>query len=163
MQTLVALLPHLLIAANTILMLALFFGINQRVRKAWKRLAAGEMSVDGGITRISNATNELCGRLAKLEKEVSGLKNSERGAAALNGAVRAQMLKMYRMGQPADRIAETLRVPRSEVDLLVKVHGIVMQSLSEHRVAGDGDRDVEKRLNMPQEHSIQMLAEFIAE
>jgi len=127
MQTLVALLPHLLIAANTILMLALFFGINQRVRKVWKRLAAGEKSVEGEIARVSTASNELCTRLAKLEKEV-GLKNSEPGPAALNGALRAQMLKMCRMGQPVERIAETLRVPRSEVDLLVKVHGIVMQA-----------------------------------
>ena len=137
MQTLVALLPHLLIVANTILMLALFFGINQRVRKAWKRLAAGETSVDAEITRVSNAANEMSGRLVKLEKEVSGLKNSEPGAAALNAALRAQMLKMYRLGQPADRIAVALRVPRSEVDLLVKVHGIVMRAYQNTAAAAE--------------------------
>jgi len=128
MQALVTLLPHLLVGANTVLMLALFLGINQRVRKAWKRLSACEMSVEGGLARISNAENELRGRITNIEKDVARLKRLEPGAAAGNGALRAQMLKMYRMGQPVESIAETLRVPRGEVDLLVKVHGIVMQA-----------------------------------
>jgi hypothetical protein len=35
---------------------------------------------------------------------------------------------MHRLGQPVERIAERLRVPRGEVDLLVKVHAIVMRT-----------------------------------
>ena len=144
MRTLVALLPHLLVGANTVLMLALFLGINQRLRKAWKRLSACEMSVESGLARISNAENELRGRIANLEKEVGGLKRVEPGAAARNGALRAQMLKMYRMGQTAERIAEALRVPRGEVDLLVKVHGIVMRAY-QNTTASEPDSEALKK------------------
>lgn len=140
MQNLVTLAPHLLVAVNTILILALFLGINQRVRKLRKRLAACEAWEATGLARVSNTVNELAGRIANVEKDVSGLKSAVPGAATLNGALRAKMLKMYRLGQPAEQIAEALRVPRGEVDLLVKVHGIVMRA---YQSATPSESDVE--------------------
>jgi len=38
---------------------------------------------------------------------------------------RSQALRMYRRGEPADRIAATLHMPRTEVDLLLKVQKAV--------------------------------------
>jgi hypothetical protein len=72
--------------------------------------------------------NELNGRIAILEKEERPLGTMEPGASGLNSTLRGKVLKMHRLGQPADRIAEMLRVPRGEVDLLVKVHAIVMRT-----------------------------------
>jgi hypothetical protein len=49
--------------------------------------------------------------------------------AGLNLGKRTQVLRMYRNGDAPDRIAAALDVPRQEVDLLLKVHRIVIGSL----------------------------------
>jgi hypothetical protein len=128
MQVFVALLPYLLLAANTVLLLALFFGINQRVRKMGARFNAREAAMEKEAARISNAMRELDGRLAIQEREDRQFESTEPGVSGLNGTLRGKVLKMHRLGQPADRISEVLRVPRGEVDLLVKVHAIVMRT-----------------------------------
>jgi len=53
----------------------------------------------------------------------------EVGKAALNLNKRAQVLRMHRRGDPPDRIATLLEVPRQEVDLLIKVHRIIISQL----------------------------------
>jgi hypothetical protein len=47
----------------------------------------------------------------------------------LNLSTRSQALRMFRQGEPAERIALALEVPRQEVDLLLKVQGIVTTNL----------------------------------
>jgi hypothetical protein len=49
--------------------------------------------------------------------------------AGLNLCKRSQALRMHRQGDPPDRIAATLEVPLQEVDLLLKVHRIVIGKL----------------------------------
>ena len=61
MQTFVALLPYVLLAANTVLLLALFFGINQRVRKLGICFNTRETAIEKDAARISNAIKELDG------------------------------------------------------------------------------------------------------
>ena len=128
MRIFLALLPYLLLAANTVLLLALFFGINQRVRKLGARCNAREAGLEQEAARISIAMSELNNRIGILEKEDRQPGNTEPGASGLNTTLRGKVLKMHRLGQPADRISEVLRVPRGEVDLLVKVHAIVMRT-----------------------------------
>jgi hypothetical protein len=128
MQTLVALLPYLLLAVNTVLLLALFLGMNQRVRKLRANVQASTAAAQTEVARVSNGFKDLTNRIGVLEKEERQLGTVEHGAGGLNGTLRGKVLKMHRLGQPADRIAETLRVPRGQVDLLVKVHAIVMRT-----------------------------------
>ncbi|MBI5086277.1 MAG: hypothetical protein HZB13_16980 [Acidobacteria bacterium] len=42
--------------------------------------------------------------------------------AALNFNKRSQALRMYRRGEPAEKISAALQMPRNEVDLILKVH-----------------------------------------
>ncbi len=127
-QILVPLVPYLLLAANTILLLALFFGINHRVRRLRTRLVSSEASIKADAVRISNDLSKLRVAIASLEAERKELAGTESAGPVLNSTLRGKVLKMHRLGQSADRIAETLRVPRGEVDLLVKVHAIVMRT-----------------------------------
>jgi hypothetical protein len=127
MRTFVALLPYLLLTANTVLLLVLFLGINQRVRKLGARMHPRAADMEKEAARISNAMSELNSRISILEKEDRQLGSTEL-ATGLNSTLRGKVLKMHRLGQPADRISEVLRVPRGEVDLLVKVHAIVMRT-----------------------------------
>jgi hypothetical protein len=128
MRTFVALAPYLLLAANTVLLLALFFGINQRLRKLRARSNAREAALQQESARISIVMNELTARIGILEKEDTHSGNTAPGTSGLNSTLRGKVLKMHRLGQPVDRISEVLRVPRGEVDLLVKVHAIVMRT-----------------------------------
>jgi hypothetical protein len=127
MRILLPLVPYLLLAANTILLLALFFGINQRVRKLRSRFTASEASLKADVARISRELAKVSSGIASLETEGRELSGTEL-APGLNSTLRGKVLKMHRLGQSADRIAATLRVPRGEVELLVKVHAIVMQT-----------------------------------
>jgi hypothetical protein len=47
----------------------------------------------------------------------------------LNLTTRSQVLRMHRHGKTAENIARVLEVPRQEVDLLLKVHGIVIKGI----------------------------------
>ena len=49
--------------------------------------------------------------------------------SGLNLSTRSQALRMFRKGEPKERIAMVLEVPLQEVDLLLKVHGIVTSNL----------------------------------
>jgi hypothetical protein len=128
MRTFVALAPYLLLTANTVLLLALFLGINQRLRKLGARIQPRAADMEKDAARISNAMSEINNRISILEKEDRQFGSTELGVSGLNSTLRGKVLKMHRLGQPADRISEVLRVPRGEVDLLVKVHAIVMRT-----------------------------------
>jgi hypothetical protein len=47
----------------------------------------------------------------------------------LNLTTRSQVLRLHRHGEAAENIARVLEVPRQEVDLLLKVHGIVIKGI----------------------------------
>jgi hypothetical protein len=46
-----------------------------------------------------------------------------------NLSIRSQALRMHRRGETPEQIAAALEVPRQEVDLLLKVHRIVIKNL----------------------------------
>jgi hypothetical protein len=122
------LLPYLLLSANTVLFVLLFFGINHRLRTIRTRAQTREAASAAETARMTNAIKELTNRITTLEKEERQLGTMEAGSSGLNSTLRGKVLKMHRLGQPVERIAERLRVPRGEVDLLVKVHAIVMRT-----------------------------------
>ncbi|HMD70421.1 MAG TPA: hypothetical protein VKF41_03720 [Bryobacteraceae bacterium] len=47
----------------------------------------------------------------------------------MNVVKRSQALRMHRRGDPPEQIAAALELPRQEVDLLLKVHSIVISSI----------------------------------
>ena len=49
--------------------------------------------------------------------------------AALNLSKRSQALRMHRRGEAPQKIAAALEIPRQELELLLKVHRIVMSNI----------------------------------
>jgi len=47
----------------------------------------------------------------------------------MNAVKRSQALRMHRRGDPPEQIASLLELPRQEVDLLLKVHSIVISGV----------------------------------
>jgi len=128
MNLLLALMPYLLIVAMAAALLGLFYGINRRVHGLRKQVAQCEASIAARGSDFANGLVELKRSMAEWGAGPEPYAASQAvRVAGLNNSLRGKVLKMHRLGQPADRIAETLRVPKGEVELLVKVHRVVMR------------------------------------
>ena len=95
--------------------------------------AARQTATLGANIRIN--MEALVARFESLERQAEDFPRppAEAGpgavTAALNLNKRAQVLRMHRRGDPPERIATLLEVPRQEVDLLIKVHRIMISQL----------------------------------
>jgi hypothetical protein len=147
------LLPYLTVVANLALVLGILLGLSQRVRQLRHRAGQQEKILQTETARLSSEVAGLKVHILQLEQ--TAVDNSiASGAAAtgsatasgtsVNNTLRSKVLKLHRMGQSADRIAGALRVPQGEVDLLVKVHKIVMRPYEEVVLAPRGDEVAQK-------------------
>jgi hypothetical protein len=137
------LLPYLTAAANLLLVLVILLGLSQRIRGLRMRAANQEK-----IAQVESAS--LSSEIGLLKKRVQDLEDSGTPGAqpapatpenslnqtSVNHTLRSKVLKMHRLGQPPERIAGNLRVNRGEVDLMVKVHEIVMRPYEEPAPSG---------------------------
>lgn len=95
--------------------------------------AARQTSALGASIQIG--MDALATRFEGLELQTEELRRQpaeappDAGKTALNLTKRAQVLRMHRRGDPPERIASLLEVPRPEVDLLIKVHRIIISQL----------------------------------
>ena len=135
---LLTLLPYLTVAANLVLVLAILLGLHQRVRELRARAGSQEKTLSTETARLTAEIVELKGQLQELEQTGNSLAPvapapgaAPVGGNSVNNTLRTKVLKMHRLGQSPDRIAGALRVPKGEVDLLVKVHKIVMRPYEE--------------------------------
>ncbi len=145
------LLPYLTVVANLALVLGILFGVNQRVRDLRFRAAKHEKGLQAEISRLSGEIIEMKSQILDLEQTGQSLASAAAasGPAAapgnsVNNTLRSKVLKMHRLGQSPDRIAGALRVPKGEVDLLVKVHKIVMRPYEDVSPAPSGEEVSEK-------------------
>lgn len=132
------LLPYLTVAGNLLLVLGVLLGLNQRVRQLQARAGKQEKTLQTETARLTMEIAELKDRILELEQTDNSIAPApaDTGSAtatgnSVNNTLRSKVLKMHRLGQSADRIAGSLRVPKGEVDLLVKVHKIVMRPYEE--------------------------------
>lgn len=129
MQLFLTLLPFLLLAASLIGVVVLFYGLSKRFAKLRSRLEKCEARIDAESSQLANGINAIRGRVDDLEegRPAADTTVSVASGSGVNSALRSKVLKMHRLGQTSDKISDTLRVPRGEIDLLIKVHRIVMR------------------------------------
>jgi hypothetical protein len=145
------LLPYLTVAANLALVLGVLLGVNQRVKQLGARAGKQEKTLETETARLSAEIAEQQSRIVELEQSENSLALAGAGPVSasvpghsVNNTLRSKVLKLHRLGQSPDRIAGSLRVPRGEVDLLVKVHRIVMRPYEEVVLAPLGGEAAEK-------------------
>lgn len=134
------LLPYLTVAANLLLVLGILLGLSQRVRKLRMRAANQDKIAQVESASVSAEIGELKRRIQDLEDSVTMGSQAAPAESSLNHTLRSKVLKMHRLGQPPDRIAGSLRVNRGEVDLMVKVHKIVMRPYEEPVAASAAEK-----------------------
>jgi len=146
------LLPYLTVVANLALVLAVLLGLSQRVRLLRARAVNNEKALETETARRSSEIAELKNRMAEMEQELQqaarvpapSVPPLSAPSSGVNNTLRSKVLKMHRLGQSTDRIAGSLRVPKGEVDLLVKVHKIVMRPYEEVVLSPLGAESAEK-------------------
>jgi hypothetical protein len=133
------LLPYITVAANLIFVLGVLCSVSQRVRELRGRTAKHAATLQSDTARLSAEIADLKTKLRELELEQAGNSllpaASADGTNGVNSTLRSKVLKMHRLGQSPERIAGSLRLPQGEVDLLVKVHSIVMRPYQDVQLA----------------------------
>jgi hypothetical protein len=124
----------LLLGVSTVLAVA---AIAVSLFAVWRTRAVAELSDERTRARLEElqaATAVLQKALHDQAAELADLQRQPQAAGAvpasaragLNLCKRSQALRMYRKGDAPGRIAAALEVPLQEVDLLIKVHRIVL-------------------------------------
>ena len=98
-------------------------------RLSEEKSATGLANCQSAIESLAGAVEKLSRIQSEMERNMATVAVQAPQKAALNLTKRSQVLRLHRRGDAADQIASVLEVPRQEVDLLIKVHQIVMSNL----------------------------------
>ena len=123
-----ALISALALGALAVSILALR-GASAVLRAASERANAGRGQWEAALAAIRDSTRELAARVDELEQRPVPAALPGPPKAGLNLSKRSQALRMHRRGDPPAQIALALDIPLQEVDLLLKVHRIVLRSI----------------------------------
>lgn len=123
MPTYIALLQMFLIAAACGVSCYLFVSLKREIAGAEKRRK-------GDLRSAELRTAELKGRIDELRKDLETLPLPVAASppAAMNLNKRTQALRMVRLGEGPEHVAAALNLPRKEVELLVKVQKLIVDT-----------------------------------
>ena len=82
---------------------------------------------DGALEQMRSRIDAFADQLEETRRGIAQVPASPR--IGFNLSKRSEALRMHRRGEPPDRIATTLSISPQEVDLLLKVHRIVIKNL----------------------------------
>ena len=99
------------------------------VRDVEQRGSAGLEQLETTLQALRQDLDALGAQLGDIEQHPPVTAAPAFFRSGLNLSTRSQALRMFRKGEPKERIAMALEVPLQEVDLLLKVHGIVTSNL----------------------------------
>jgi hypothetical protein len=95
-------------------------------RSPARRGIAGQTEHEAALRALQENLDGLAARLDDIEQHLSLAPGAPR--TGLNLGKRSQVLRMHRRGDSAEQIAAALEIPLQEVELLLKVHRIVLNS-----------------------------------
>jgi hypothetical protein len=94
-----------------------------------RRISSLESRMDSALQASEAKLAELLAEARDRELQPGVTVLPARLRPGLNLTTRSQALRMHRRGESAENIARALEVPRQEVDLLLKVHGILISGI----------------------------------
>jgi hypothetical protein len=96
------------------------------VRRAGRQLAEAERKWE---SLFESCRQEFEARKEELDRQAAdhALQTSPR--PGINLSRRSQALRLHRKGDSPEAIAAALQIPRQEVDLLIKVHQVVLDNI----------------------------------
>ena len=116
-------LPYVLLALSIALFLGLFTDISRKMQGLRLRIGEADARAEDVNTQF---TNSLAAIRLRFDEFIAEQPSPSTPSIGIDQAARAKVLKMSRLGQSVEAIAENLHLPKGEVALLVKVHKVVM-------------------------------------
>ncbi|MGA2574910.1 MAG: hypothetical protein ABSH24_02695 [Bryobacteraceae bacterium] len=123
---------YVLLAVGLGLCLYLFVTLKVEIRGLLRRCLDGRQQVQALETALGDArlaAQSLETDLREVERQTGMLVAPAPARSGLNLSKRTHVLRMHRAGQDSAGIAAALALPRSEVELLIKVHRIVVDQI----------------------------------
>jgi hypothetical protein len=133
---LVPLSPYALLALAAVVGLFILVSVEREIRRLKARLGkenkSGRATADAGHDQLQIKLDDLSVRLREAEERYRAPAPAPATKPGLNMNKRNQVIRMSRRGQPATNIAAALSMPRKEVELLLKIHGLSASKPSEN-------------------------------
>jgi hypothetical protein len=110
--------------------LYLFITLKCEMRAMEKRGQTRERTLAEGLAAAQAALDGARAEMRDLQERTGMLVAPAPAKSGLNLSKRGQVLQMHRRGQAPEQIAASLGLPLTEIDLLIKVHQIVLEQVS---------------------------------
>lgn len=121
-----------LLAAGLGLCLYLFLTLKREIHGLIRRRQDEQQRVqtlESALGQAGLAIQALEADLRNVERQTGMLVPPVPARSGLNLSKRTQVLRLHRHGQDSAGIAAALALPRAEVELLIKIHRIVVQQI----------------------------------
>ena len=128
---LIPLAPYTLLAASCIFGLFLLLSFEKEIHRLKSRLARRQSGDNASARDLKIQIEQLNERVRDAEDRAGITIAPTQPKASLNLNKRTQVLRMSRRGERAENIAASLSLPRREVELLLKIHGLTLHRSSE--------------------------------
>jgi hypothetical protein len=133
-SSLLSLGPYILLASSLAATLTIFITLKQEIQRLKLRLDRQQVSETAIARDTKVKLEEITLRLRDSEERAGVLVAPEPAKSGLNLTKRSQVIRMSRRGERAENIAASLSLPRGEVDLLLKINALVVNSATETTV-----------------------------
>jgi hypothetical protein len=120
--------PYALQVAGSIACLFVFLTLKQEIRRLKLRLDRQQAEDATAARDLRLKLEEITLRLRDSEDRAGVLVAPQPPRSGLNLTKRSQVIRMSRRGERAENIAASLSLPRGEVDLLLKINALVVNS-----------------------------------
>lgn len=115
-------------AATLLACLLLFLSLKRENAQLRRRAQADRDAFQQKLSSFEQSLGKLQAALAEREPAPAAV-TAAPPMESMNINKRSQVLRLFRRGDAPEQIASALRLPRNEVDLLLKVHRTVISQL----------------------------------
>jgi hypothetical protein len=119
-----------LLGAGLSLCLYLFFTLKCEIAAQQKLRQQHETAFEAAVAAVRAEFDSVRAEVHEMQEHTGMLVAPAPTRSGLNLNKRGQVLQMYRRGQAPEQIAASLSLPLSEIELLIKVHQIVLEQVS---------------------------------
>ena len=98
-------------------------------RLANRRAGEKHLEIQEAVAAVRHEMETYASRLTQFQEEAQAPAGAVAVPSGFNLNKRSQILRLNRRGEAPEQIAAALGVPRQEVDLVLKVHRIVLDSV----------------------------------
>ena len=114
------------------LCLSLFLSLKAEIRRLAKHRLEDQEQIEnlrGALESAHTSLRTLENNLQEVQQQTGMLTAPAPTRSGMNLSKRTQVLRLHRAGEDPAKIACALGLPRGEVDLLIKVQGVVLRQI----------------------------------